>query len=112
MKIIKVSEASVKETVHKIDARELYNKDTAQAIHIKLEAGESLKPHITPVDVFFYVLEGTPEILVGKEKQTIEADCLVESPKDIPHCISNNSDNVVRVLVVKAPKPITKTKLL
>ncbi len=112
MKITKVNETPIKETVHKVDARELYNKDSAQAIHIKLKPGESLKPHITPVDVFFFVIEGTPEILVGKEKQTVESDCLVESPKDIPHCIYNNSDKDVRVLVVKAPKPTSKTKLL
>ncbi len=112
MQISKVKEVPIKETPHKVDARMLYDKDTAQAIYIKLEAGESLKPHITPVDVFFYVLEGTPEILIGNEKQIIEADCLVESPKNIPHYISNNSDKVARILVVKAPKPTTKTKLL
>lgn len=112
MKITRANETPVHETVHKIDARQLYNKDSAQAIHIKLEAGESLKPHITPVDVFFYVLEGSPEILVGEERLTVEEDSLVESPKDIPHCISNNTDKIVRVLVVKAPKPTTKTKLL
>jgi len=112
MRITRVNETPIKETVHKIDVREIYNKESAQAMHIKLEAGESLKPHITPVDVFFYVLEGTPEISVGKEKQTAEANCLVESPKDIPHCISNNSDKEVRILVVKAPKPTSKTKLL
>lgn len=112
MIITKVKETAIGDTPHKLDVRKLYDQDTAQAMHIKLEAGESLKPHITPVDVFFYVLEGTPEILVGKEKQTVEADCLVESPKDIPHCISNNSDKPVRVLVVKAPKPTTITKLL
>ncbi len=112
MKITEVKQAPKKETVHKVDARQLYDKDTAQVVHLKLEAGEGLKPHITPVDVFFYVLEGTPEILVGKETQIVEADSLVESPKDIPHCISNNSDKVARVLVVKAPKPTAKTKLL
>jgi len=112
MIIVKVKETSVLDTPHKLDVRRLYDKDTAQAVHITLEAGESLIPHITPVDVFFYVLEGNPEILVGDEKQILEADCLVESPKDIPHCITNNSDNVARILVVKAPKPTTKTTLL
>ena len=112
MIVAKVKETDIADTPHNIDVRKLYDKDTAQAMHIKLEAGESLKPHITPVDVFFYVLEGTPEILVGSEKQIVEADCLVESPKEIPHCISNNSEEVVRVLVVKVPKPTTKTKLL
>ena len=112
MQITKLSEIPIKETVHKVDARELYSKDTAQAIHITLKPGESLKPHITPVDVFFFIIEGTPEILVGKEKQLVQANSLVESPKDIPHCIYNNSDGIARILVVKAPRPTTKTRLL
>lgn len=112
MKTIKVSEAVRKETPHKVDARELYHKETAQVIHIELQAGESLKPHKTPVDVFFYVLEGTPEIVIGDDKQTVEKDCLVESPKNITHYFSNHTDNLVRVLVVKAPNPTQQSKLL
>ena len=112
MIVTTVMGTKVSENPHKVDVRKLYDKDMAQAIHIKLEAGQTLKPHVTPVDVFFYVLEGSPEILVGKEKQIIEKDCLVESPKDIPHCISNNSENIVRILVVKTPKPRTETKIL
>ncbi|MEN8223894.1 MAG: cupin domain-containing protein, partial [Bacteroidota bacterium] len=95
-----------------VDARMLYDKDSAQAVHLNLNPGESLKPHITPVDVFFFIIEGTPEILVGEEKIKVEANSLVESPKNIVHCIYNNSENIVRVLVVKAPKPVAKTKVL
>ena len=112
MKIVKVSETEIKETPHKVDARELYNKDTAQVVHIILQPGESLKPHKTPVDVFFYILEGTPDIFIGNEKQLVTKDSLVESPKSITHHFSNNSDKIVRVLVVKVPRPETLTKLL
>ena len=112
MKIIQVKNTPVKETPHKVDARMLYDKDSAQAVHIQLNPGESLKPHITPVDVFFFVIEGTPDVLVGTEKRKVEENSLVESPKDIVHCIYNNSNDIVRVLVVKAPKPTTQTKLL
>ncbi|RLD61061.1 MAG: cupin domain-containing protein [Bacteroidetes bacterium] len=112
MKIINISETLIKKTPHKIESKLLYDNSSAQATHIKLQAGESLKPHITPVDVFFYILEGTPEIMVGEDKQIVHPDCLVESPKDIPHCIYNNSDKIVRVLVVKAPKPTSKTIFL
>ena len=112
MNIAKVSETNIKETPHKVDARELYNKDTAQAVHITLQPGESLKPHKTPVDVFFYILEGSPDVYIGEEKQVVGKDCLVESPKDITHYFANNTDSIVRVLVVKAPKPVAKTKLL
>lgn len=112
MLIIKVSETNRKETPHKIDARDLYNKDSAQAVHIELKPGESLKPHKTPVDVFFYVLEGTPDVYIGEESQKVTKDSLVESPKNITHYFANNTNNIVRVLVVKAPKPTEQTKLL
>ncbi len=112
MIITKVRETSILTTPHKVDARKLYDKDSAQAVHIRLEPGESLIPHITPVDVFFYVLEGTPEVMIGDETKIAETDSLVESPKDIPHCISNNSSETARILVVKAPKQTKKTKLL
>lgn len=112
MKIHKLSETQIAETPHKLDVRKLYDSDSAQATHITLHPGEALKPHITPVDVFFYILEGTPEILVGKEKVQVHADSLVESPKDIIHCIYNNSTQVARILVVKAPRPTMQSKLL
>jgi quercetin dioxygenase-like cupin family protein len=112
MIVTTVKNTAKKETPHKVDARMLYDKDNAQAVHIQLNPGESLKPHITPVDVFFFVIEGTPEVLVGDEKRTVDTNSLIESPKDIAHCIYNNSNKVVRILVVKAPKPVSKTKLL
>jgi mannose-6-phosphate isomerase-like protein (cupin superfamily) len=112
MKIIKVKEQEVVETPHKVDVRKLYDHDNAQTMHITLQPGEALKPHITPVDVFFYILEGTTEVRVGDETIAVEKDCLVESPKGIVHCLSNSSSRVTRILVVKAPKPVDKTRLL
>ena len=113
MKISKVIETPIKETPHKIDARMIYDKDSAQAVHIKLEAGESLKPHITPVDVFFYVLEGKGKVEIGKEIEEVGPDTLIESPAGIVHCLMNDGDEgIFRVLVVKTPRPTEKTKLL
>lgn len=96
------------DTPHQVDVRRLYDKDSAQVMHMTLQPGQTLKPHITPVDVFFYILEGAVDVLVGDETQTVTKDKLVESPKDILHCLSNNSDAVARILVVKAPKPGAK----
>lgn len=112
MKINVVKDMQIAETPHKLDVRKLYDNASAQAMHITLQPGEALKPHITPVDVFFYILEGAPEVLVGEEKIQVQADCLVESPKDIVHCLYNNSSAIARILVVKAPKPTMQTKLL
>ncbi len=112
MTIINVNDAPVKETPHKVDVRPVYDKDNAQAVHITLQPGEALKPHLTPVDVFFYVLEGTPDIQVGEETKTIPADHLVESPADIVHCLYNHADKPARIMVVKAPRPVKASRML
>lgn len=108
----KVGELQIVDTPHQVDVRRIYDHDNAQVMHMTLLPGQSLKPHITPVDVFFYILEGTPDVLVGEETVTVEKDSLVESPKDIVHCLANNSDSIARILVVKAPKPTAKAKFL
>jgi mannose-6-phosphate isomerase-like protein (cupin superfamily) len=112
MIITKYQHQLVKDTPHKIDVREMYNKESAQAMLMALKPSESLKPHKTPVDVFFFILEGTPTIHIGNESAVCEADTLVESPADIVHFISNNSDILARILVVKAPRPTNPTKVL
>jgi mannose-6-phosphate isomerase-like protein (cupin superfamily) len=112
MKIVNVKDAKIKETPHKVDVRPLYNYENAQVMHITLQPGESLKPHLTPVDVFFYILEGSPHVMVGEENIQVNKDNLVESPKDIVHCLSNKTDKVARILVVKSPRPTTKSKFL
>lgn len=112
MKIIDVLKIEKAETPHKIDVRKLYDYDNAQVTHITLQPGEALKPHITPVDVFFYILEGAVDVLIADETVKVEKDHLVESPKGIIHCLYNNSAATARILVVKAPRPTTQTKLL
>jgi len=112
MKITKHSDVEIKNTAHKIDARVMYDNQNAQAVVVTLQPNESLKPHFTPTDVFFYILEGTPDVRVGDETKTVEPNCIVESPENIVHCLSNNSKLVAKILVVKAPRPIKKSKLL
>lgn len=102
----------IKENPHKVDVRQLYNKESAQIMHITLKPGESLKPHKTPVDVAFYILEGTPKIHIGDETSEVIKDTIIESPAEILHYISNDSRDVARILVIKAPKPDKATRIL
>ena len=112
MKITNVSDVQSQPNPHHVDARAIYSSPHAMAVVITLQPGESLKKHITPVDVFFYVLEGTGIIEIGEEKETVSKDSLVDSPAKIPHKWSNESDQVFRVLVIKVPRPTEETKLL
>ena len=98
--------------VHGIQSTKIYDTSNALIMHLVLKAGEALKPHITPVDVAFYVLEGEPSIMIGKEKTKVKQDDIIESPKDIVHCIYNETKKDIRILVMKLPKPITRTKLI
>ena len=112
MEIFNAGSAETFNNPHNVKAAKLYDSEHAQAIHITLKPGESLKKHITPVDVFFYVLEGTGVVQIGEEKKDVGPDTLINSPARIPHCWYNQSEQVLRVLVVKAPRPTEATKLL
>ena len=104
-----LSTTEVMQNPHGVDARNLYTRDEAMVSVITLAPGESLRRHITPVDVAFYVLQGTGVVEIGVERQEVNADTLVESPKDIRHCWYNEGSAVLRVMVIKAPKPTEKT---
>ena len=105
MKTINYKDLVTAQNPHGVDARKLRSKDDVQVVHMLLKPGHSLKKHITAVNVFFYVLEGEGVVEIGDEKQTVTKDCLIDSPKDIPHCLYNESTTDFRVLVVKTPSP-------
>jgi quercetin dioxygenase-like cupin family protein len=105
----KLDETGIMDNAHNVDARNLYNTQDAMISVITLKPGQSLKRHITPVDVTFYVLSGTGVVEIGEEKQEVAAETLVESPKDIVHCWYNESSEPLRFMVVKAPRPTSKT---
>jgi quercetin dioxygenase-like cupin family protein len=112
MEITKVNEIASSKNPQGIDARPIYAHENAQVIILTLKPGESLRRHITPVDVFFYVLEGKGIVEVGEEKKEVEKDSIVHSPAKIVHCWHNESDNPLRILVAKTPKPKESTILL
>jgi quercetin dioxygenase-like cupin family protein len=112
MKITNALLAEDKPNPHGVSAKPIYDSPNAVAVHITLQPGQSLKKHATPVEVFFYVLEGTGTVEIGEERARITRDTISESPARIPHRLSNDDDQVLRVLVVKAPKPTEPTKAL
>jgi quercetin dioxygenase-like cupin family protein len=112
MEIRRIDDQPPAENPHGVDVRRAYQSEHAMASVITLEPGQALKRHVTPVDVFFYVLEGTGRVDVGEERRTVSKDTVIESPKDIPHCWTNEGSARLRVLVVKVPNPTKGTMLL
>ena len=83
------------------EAKKIYNSQNSEVIHMALSAGQSLKRHTTPVDVFFYILEGRGIVEIGDETQEVEKDTIIDSPKGIPHLLKNTGESPFRFLVVK-----------
>ena len=112
MKVVVVKNIQSKPNPHGVDARNLSDTKMAQVVHISLQPGESLKKHVTPVDVVFYVLEGQGVVEIGEERKEVGMDTLIESPARIPHRWINESKGLVRILVIKTPRPKETTKML
>ncbi len=112
MEVTNHLEKGLMKNPHGIKASKLYDSEFAEIIHIQLEPGDILVRHITPVDVVFYVLEGDATIEIGDETEIVSADNIVNSPKGIPHRIGNQSDSVLRVMVIKLPKPTEPTVMV
>ena len=112
MNIKEWSKTEIMETAHKVDARNLYQAPELMVTIITLLPGQQLKRHITPVNVAFYVLEGTGIVEVGEEKAEVGAGALIESPKDIVHCWYNESAVPLSFMVIKAPKPTRPTRFI
>lgn len=93
------------ETEEDFKPHKLVQQDEVEVVLLPFQPGQGLPVHTTPVDVFFYVVEGEATIKIGDETIEIEEGNLILSPKDIPHTVKNESDSVTRVMVVKTPKP-------
>ncbi len=105
MNIVKPNEGSTAYNKDAVVAKKLLSKEEVEVVRIELAAGSSLPVHSTPVEVFFYIIDGRGEVEIGEEREAVSAGCVVESPKDIPHGLHNTSDSLLEVLVVKTPKP-------
>jgi mannose-6-phosphate isomerase-like protein (cupin superfamily) len=112
MKAIEIQNVPVNPNPHDVETRKFHENEHVQAVHITLKPGEQLKKHITGVDVFFYVLEGQGIVEIGDEKKEVTKDTYIDSPANIAHCWYNESNKLLKILVVKTPKPSGMAKIL
>ena len=105
LEITKVSETAIMKNPYGVDARPIYSHENAKVIVLTLQPGESLRWHILPVDVFFYVLEGKGIVEIGDEKKELGKDTIVHSPAKGVHCWYNKLDSPLRILVAITPNP-------
>jgi mannose-6-phosphate isomerase-like protein (cupin superfamily) len=111
MKIVQVLELPESANPHGVSMRAVHESEHVQVNLITLKPGEALKLHTTPVDAFFYVLEGQGIVEIAGEQQHVSKDMLIDSPARHPHRLLNDSSATFRFLVVKTPKQREATKV-
>ncbi len=105
MKIIKINETENINNPHGVDAKKLHENENVQVVHLELKPGDKIIKHAAPIDVFFFVLEGSGIVEIGDESAKVSTGTLIDSPKNIAHGWQNNSDKNLRILVTKTPMP-------
>ncbi len=105
MQTITAEQFPVADNPHGVDVRHIHTNPHVVVSQITLRPGEVVKPHKAPVDAFFYVLEGTATVEIEGEIAQAARDTLIPSAPRHLHSIRNESDGVVRFLVVKTPNP-------
>jgi mannose-6-phosphate isomerase-like protein (cupin superfamily) len=109
MKIVKAKDAAERKSPHGVEVRKLLDSENVVVSQITLTPGEALKKHVTPVDVFFFVLQGRGIVEIGDEEAEVGPDTLIDSPARIMHGWRNSGKEDLRFLVVKAPRPTEPT---
>lgn len=83
IQVIQAKAAQEMPNPHGVQARRLHATDHVQVTMITLQPGQALKTHTTPVDAFFYALEGEGIVEIGDERAAMTADTLVHSPPTV-----------------------------
>lgn len=88
-----------------LDGRILYTSDRYEMVHLTLQPGETMEPHVQPMDIVFFVIEGTGTLTVGTppgaSRHTVPANTAVHVPAGVARAWGNGGDGVFRVIVNK-----------
>ena len=86
------------------EARKFYQDEYMKMVHLNLKPVDIIAKHAAALDGRFLVLEGKEIVEIGDESKEVEANTLIESPADCGHGWRNESDSVLRILVIKMMK--------
>ena len=105
MNIIKIDELEIAKNPHGVAAKKVFQNTYNEIMHVELKPGEHLEKHHMPVDVLFYIIEGSGIIQLGDESERVSKNTLIESPAGVARGWINNGEESLRILVIKCPKP-------
>jgi quercetin dioxygenase-like cupin family protein len=96
---------SVKGEVNRrgVVAKELINHEHVKVMNLVMDPGDNVPEHAVPVDVFFYVVTGKGTLKIGDETAVVEANDIIECPKNTKMALWADQGEKFSVLNVKTP---------
>lgn len=68
-------------------SKTLLKKEIGNLTLFAFDAGQGLSEHSAPFDAVVQILDGSAEITIGTETQTVKAGEMLVMPADIPHAL-------------------------
>ena len=85
----------------RFDGRILYTSDRLELIRLTLLPGEGMEPHTQPMEVIFFVIEGTGFLVIDDEAIEIHTNTTVHVAAGAMRAWSNHGREPLRLLVNK-----------
>ncbi|MFZ4523334.1 MAG: cupin domain-containing protein [Bacteroidales bacterium] len=85
----------------KFDGRILFTCETCELIHLTLQPGEGMELHSQPMDVVFFVVEGSGSLAIGEEVLRVAENTTVHVKAGALRGWKNSGTVPLRILVNK-----------
>jgi mannose-6-phosphate isomerase-like protein (cupin superfamily) len=85
----------------RFDGRILFTSPRYELVHLTLQPGEGMEPHVQPMDVVFFVVEGSGSLTIGEELLEINANTTVHVKAGISRAWTNTGNQPLKILVNK-----------
>ncbi|MGM0471706.1 MAG: cupin domain-containing protein [Bacillota bacterium] len=103
MEIIKLDELADSKRWDDILVRKVLKNEDVQVMNLVLEPGDKVPEHSVPVNVFFYIVEGSGTLRIGDDKQVVQAQDIIPCSPNTKMSLQADQDERFVVLNVKTP---------
>lgn len=97
-----LSEINIERNIRGVDSRVLVDHENAIIKELILKPFQEIPSHIVPVDVTFFVLQGSGKIRIGTETYDVKEHSVVVCPKNTEMSVKAN-DSLFSFLNIKTP---------
>ncbi|MCF8296220.1 MAG: cupin domain-containing protein [Saprospiraceae bacterium] len=88
-----------------LDGKILFSQENIEIVHLTLQPAEEIDIHKNPVDVLFWVLNGTATLTIETEEHVFGVGNLIEVGCEENRGWKNTGDEKFEILVIKLVKP-------